>query len=104
MSMKKLCTSCGKIASPALHTRGSFGIEIILWLCLILPGILYSLWRLSSRIEVCAACGSANIIPVNSPAAEKIAMNLGVDIHAIDRRALSARIGRWVGKKIKGKK
>ena len=41
-------------------TRGSIWIEIILWLCLIVPGLIYSIWRLTTRRQVCSACGAAS--------------------------------------------
>lgn len=43
------------------------GIEIILWLCFLFPGLIYSIWRLSSRHDGCAVCHSRNIVPVGSP-------------------------------------
>lgn len=64
------CKDCGTEAVPATRTRGSIWIEIVLWLCFIVPGVIYSLWRISTRRKVCSACGSEALIPVNSPAAQ----------------------------------
>lgn len=68
---KVVCTSCGYMGEPKKITKGSIGIELFLWLCFIVPGILYSLWRLSSRYEGCPTCGQKTLIPINSPMAKK---------------------------------
>ena len=72
----RLCTSCGHQGPTKMHTKGSFGIELVLWLLMIVPGLIYSLWRLSSRHPVCAACGAATLVPVDSPVARKFAAGL----------------------------
>lgn len=66
------CTVCGTVDKPASHTPGSILIEIVLWLALIVPGVVYSLWRHSARKPVCRACGSPAIVPVNTPAGRKV--------------------------------
>ena len=71
------CMVCGTEAKPRSRTRGSFLIELVLWLMFIVPGLLYSLWRLSTREKVCPACGSPNMVPLDSPAAEHHRRMLG---------------------------
>jgi len=66
---KLYCIQCGVVDFPRQRMRGSFGIELILWVCLVLPGVIYSLWRWGSVHPVCVACGSPGLIPVNSPRA-----------------------------------
>ncbi|WP_288126673.1 hypothetical protein [Thiomonas sp.] len=63
------CTSCGSVGEPVTNTPGSFRLELFLWLMLLLPGLIYSVWRLTARRKVCATCSSATLIPVNSPVA-----------------------------------
>lgn len=63
------CTACGTEAEPKDVTKGSMGIELVLWLCLIVPGVIYSVWRLTSKHRACPACGASTLIPLNSPAA-----------------------------------
>lgn len=63
------CTACGTEAQPKDVTKGSMGVELVLWLCFIVPGVIYSVWRLTSKHRACPACGSAQLIPINSPAA-----------------------------------
>ena len=62
-----ICADCGTRGDSRTQTRGNILIEIILWLCFILPGLIYSIWRRSNRSEVCPACGHASMIPVGSP-------------------------------------
>lgn len=66
---KKHCMTCGADGKPTKNTRGSIWIEIVLWLMFIVPGLIYSIWRLTTRREVCAACGSEALVPINAPAA-----------------------------------
>ena len=72
--MKKtmICTKCGTAGPPQKTTKGSFLIEVLLWLCFLLPGLLYSLWRLNTRKATCSGCGSGNLVPVDSPVGKKL--------------------------------
>lgn len=63
------CPNCGTIGAPKTITKGSILIEIVLWLAFLLPGLIYSIWRLSSRYQACPACKAPNMIPANSPLA-----------------------------------
>jgi len=64
------CPRCGTTGIPKSFTKGSFGMELLLWLCFILPGLLYSVWRLSSRYKGCPACKAPGMIPADSPIAK----------------------------------
>lgn len=68
-----ICASCGTRGEPKTITRGSILIEFILWCFFIVPGLIYSIWRLSSRGKGCPSCGNTGMIPVNSPIGKKIA-------------------------------
>ena len=72
-----ICTTCGaQTDMPQSTARGSFLIEVVLWLALIIPGLLYSLWRQSTRRKVCPACGSATLILADTPDGRKRAEQL----------------------------
>lgn len=71
--MNVICAACGTRGTPATHTRGSFWLEVVLWLCFLVPGLIYSIWRLTSRQKVCRACGSTELVPVDSPRGRKLA-------------------------------
>ena len=65
------CTSCGSVGKPRVRNRGSSAIEIILWLCFIFPGLLYTLWRMGRKDRYCRACKAPNPIPADSPIAQR---------------------------------
>lgn len=64
-----VCTRCHHIGKPVMHTKGSLAIECVLWLFLLVPGLIYSIWRHTSRGNVCAKCACEDLIPSNSPRA-----------------------------------
>ena len=69
-----ICTTCGAQTDiPQSKTRGSFVIEVVLWLAFVIPGLLYSLWRQSTRQKVCPTCGNATLIVTNTPDGRKFA-------------------------------
>lgn len=83
---KILCTSCGHIGRSAKITKGSIFIELILWLCVLIPGLIYTTWRLTSRHEACPQCKSTTIIPVDSPMGRKfIQQNLPESLSIVDK-------------------
>lgn len=65
----KHCMTCGVDGQAKRATKGSTSVEVLLWLFFILPGLIYSVWRLSSRFDACPACGSTTLVPLDSPAA-----------------------------------
>ena len=69
MATDYYCTSCGSVGKARVRNRGSSAIEIILWLCLLVPGFLYTLWRMGRKDRYCRACQAPNPIPANSPLA-----------------------------------
>ncbi len=79
MAAKKICSDCGNIGFPKKITPGSFFIELILWLMMILPGLIYSIWRLTNRKEGCPKCSGTIMIPLNSPRGKKLAKEFAED-------------------------
>ncbi|OIP92402.1 MAG: hypothetical protein AUK55_09485 [Syntrophobacteraceae bacterium CG2_30_61_12] len=61
--MKIACSSCRYIGESINLAKGSRRKEVFLWCCLLLPGLLYTLWRQSSdgRYPGCPQCESSNI-------------------------------------------
>ena len=68
----RLCVTCHHVGRPRLITRGSILVELVLWLCFLAPGLIYSIWRHTSRYTGCAACGSRELIPCDSPRAQQM--------------------------------
>jgi len=55
-----------------MQTKGLFAVELVLWLVLILPGLCYSFWRMTSKYKTCPTCESSDIIPTTSPRGQKL--------------------------------
>lgn len=72
----RFCGDCGTEGPPRLDTRGSIFIEILLWLCFLVPGLIYSIWRLTTKRQVCASCGGERLLPPESPMAQKMRAEL----------------------------
>lgn len=73
-SNQLICPACGTQTDAAMtKTKGSTGIELILWLCFIIPGLIYSIWRMNSKYDVCPACKQPGMIPLNSPNGQRLA-------------------------------
>lgn len=66
----RYCLQCGLQGRPQRHTRGSLWIELVLWCLLIVPGLIYSIWRLSTRTWACASCASTALVAPDCPAAQ----------------------------------
>ncbi len=67
-----VCTQCGTAGRLKTETPGSFLVELALWLLFLIPGLIYSMWRLTARRKVCAACGNPTMVPASSPVGRKL--------------------------------
>src|ERR1043166_2982469 len=71
-SRPKYCTRCGHIGPPGFFTGGSPFVAAILWLCLIVPGLLYSMWKIARSRGVCTRCGDTILVPPDSALAKQL--------------------------------
>lgn len=68
-----ICRTCGTIGQAKTVTKGNILIEVILWLCFLIPGLIYSVWRLTTRSNNgCYKCGALEMIPVNTPIGQSL--------------------------------
>jgi hypothetical protein len=67
-----ICSACGSRSMPIRPNKGHGLIELVLWLCLFIPGLIYSIWRRSGLSNRCGSCGSGDVIPVDSPRGQKL--------------------------------
>jgi hypothetical protein len=70
---RMVCLRCNQVGEPKSFTPGSLAIEVVLWCCFLLPGVIYSLWRHSKRHDVCPTCQHADLVPEASPRGRQIA-------------------------------
>ena len=94
-----VCTNCGSRGFPKKITKGSFLIELVLWLCFFIPGLIYSCWRVSSRYEACPNCKAPNMLPFNSPRAQDILKQTSNTVKH-NNREITVKIGRGIGRGI----
>ncbi len=83
MSQKFICSQCGHVGQTKNVMKGSIVIELILWLCFLLPGLIYSRWRASTMHKVCVLCNSSSLIPVDSPLGKKALMDQGRTVEEV---------------------
>lgn len=68
----RICRDCGTKGAGKRVTPGNILIELLLWCFFLIPGLLYSAWRMTARRTVCGVCGSSNLIPLDSPIGRQI--------------------------------
>lgn len=72
MTKQFICKSCGYVGTTQKITKGSFFIEIVLWLCFFIPGLIYTIWRLTTTYSACPECKNDSMIPINTPVGQKL--------------------------------
>lgn len=96
---KLLCTTCGNLAEPKRLTRGSLLIEIVLWLCLIVPGLIYTIWRSTTKYNTCRSCGATTLVPSGSPVARTFMKEQGIEA-PVQPPSAGYAVGKALGKMI----
>ena len=67
------CTTCGWTGSGArTKLSGSDGIQLLLLLCFIIPGLIYWMWRRSNWLRPCPKCGNNTLVPASTPTGQAI--------------------------------
>jgi len=69
---KIICRDCGENEQAKIITKGNIIIEILLYLFYLVPGIIYTLWRVSNRYPACPNCESKRIVLLESKAGKKL--------------------------------
>ena len=72
MDADTLCMRCKSRVEPVEVVRGSFLIELALWIFFLLPGLLYHLWVSSTSHQICPECGSDDLVPAGSPRGKEL--------------------------------
>ena len=72
MKIKYICPNCGYKGKQKTFVRGSILIELVLWLAFIIPGLIYSIWRLTSKYKGCPKCKYEFMMPISTPFAQKL--------------------------------
>jgi len=72
MAKEYICRTCGSIGKPKRVNKGYFWAEIFLWLCFLIPGFLYTLWRTFNKFNMCRSCKGLEVIPTDTPMGRKL--------------------------------
>jgi hypothetical protein len=67
-----VCLQCQYKGKPKTITPGSMILELGAWLIMILPGLIYSLWRKLAQYKGCPICQSKQVVPLDSPVGRKM--------------------------------
>jgi hypothetical protein len=59
------CPNCKYEGEGIMYTKGSFLMEVFLWLLFIVPGVFYSVWRLTTKGLVCPKCMFQHVVRVS---------------------------------------
>ena len=98
--MKLVCKECGTVGEPKTVARGSMAVEIVLWLCFLVPGLIYSVWRLGSKHDACRACGSEKVVPTDTPKGQQLAQAAGYVPELIRPSQGAVSMGRALGRMV----
>jgi rRNA maturation protein Nop10 len=65
-----LCTQCGaETSAPVLAAPGNGWITLALAIPFVIPAVVYTVWRYTSRRPACPTCGHKTLIPASAPLA-----------------------------------
>lgn len=67
-----VCKDCGFVGKLRKSASGNLLIEVILWCCFLIPGLIYTIWSSSSRKYKCPTCSGHILIPTDSPVGRKL--------------------------------
>lgn len=62
-----VCANCHYTGRAKKPLKGSVLIAVILWICFLVPGLIYSIWRRTGRVSTCPKCGAVNMVPLDTP-------------------------------------
>jgi ssDNA-binding Zn-finger/Zn-ribbon topoisomerase 1 len=75
LSSERVCKDCGYKGAVKKTRKGSLLIEIILWFCFLIPGLIYTVWRFTNRVYFCPSCRSHKMLAIDSPLGRQLGQN-----------------------------
>lgn len=72
MATTLVCRKCGSLGKTKRAPKGHLMLEIVLWFCYIVPGLIYTIWRQTTYRQICTVCGSDDLVPHDSPMGRQI--------------------------------
>lgn len=103
VEVRYFCNSCKNTTSNPIR-KGNGWIEFVLYLCYLIPGIIYSIWRRSGPPNVCPICKTAGVVPewaAKPPAAGKVEAREERECpHCAERILVKAKVCKHCGKAV----
>ena len=84
-----VCLHCGHEGPARIVSKGHWAVEAGLWLVLIIPGLIYSIWRFSTQRQACGSCAHARLAKPQSPAARAKLSDLRSVVHGANPMTLN---------------
>lgn len=85
-----VCTRCEEVGHVVVQKPGSNAVQVALILLMLVPGIVYYVWRNRETKQVCGACGSDQIVAAKTQVGRKIVETQFPGV-AIGRNQVSTR-------------
>jgi len=60
--MQIQCPNCKYEGAGKFIVKGSMSMELVLWICFIIPGLIYSTWRLNNKKWICPRCDFEHVV------------------------------------------
>jgi hypothetical protein len=73
----QICPNCRYVGEAKINGNGA--VELILWLFLLVPGLIYSLWRRTSARHGCPKCAAPNMVPLETPRGRELMAERGAN-------------------------
>lgn len=85
-----VCTRCEEVGHVVVRKPGSDAVQVALILLMLVPGIVYYVWRNKETKQVCGACGSDQVVAAKTQVGRKIVETQFPGV-AIGRNQVSTR-------------
>lgn len=73
----RICGTCGHTGKVKVHNRGSVIVLLCCVLFFIIPGVVYLLYMLTGNYHTCRACGSREVIGLETPRGRELVARYG---------------------------
>jgi len=65
-----ICENCNFVGRPKKMVKGSPAIELLLLLLFVVPGVIYGIWRLTTKYNVCPKCKKDSMVALHPSQSE----------------------------------
>ena len=91
-----MCARCGNLIKPIKQAKGNILTELVLWLFFLLPGLIYSLWRMTNNELTCPACKSIELVPADSPKGKEMIKKSDLKLYQPLKTPITKKLWFWI--------